>query len=102
MNSVHSRLFLVSVHLNHTIFFCQLGECWAGHSTQHNYARYGSAKKGCIQDDFQACQKNSRYCMGGRNRNMVYRIGKCHIKIVLNYQDQLILRTFVPLVTAHS
>ena len=72
--------FSFLLNLNHTIFFCQLGECWAGHSNLHNYARYGSAKSGCIQDDYQPCQKNTRYCMGGPYRNMVYRIGKYHVQ----------------------
>ncbi|XP_020601595.1 uncharacterized protein LOC110040659 [Orbicella faveolata] len=61
--------------LGYDIFGLQFyGECWAGHSNLHNYARYGSAKSGCIQDDYLPCQKNSRYCMGGRYRNMVYQI----------------------------
>lgn len=66
--------FWFLLNLNYAIFFCQPGECWAGHSNLHNYARYGSAKSGCIQDDYLPCQKNSRYCMGGRYRNMVYQI----------------------------
>ena len=72
--------FSFLLNCKHTIFFCQLGECWAGHSNLHNYARYGSPTSGCIQDDYLPCEKNSRYCMGGHNRNMVYRIGKYHVQ----------------------
>jgi len=51
------------------------GECWAGLSNQHNYARHGKAGIGdCIGDDYQPCEGDSRYCMGKQWRNMVYRI----------------------------
>lgn len=79
VGNVHPRSFLISVKFKSYQFFCHLGECWAGHSNQDNYAKHGSADSGCIQDDYQACQENSRFCIGGRNRNMVYQIGKNHV-----------------------
>ncbi|KAL9976290.1 hypothetical protein ACROYT_G013573 [Oculina patagonica] len=63
--------------LGYDLFGLQFyGECWAGHSGVHNYAKHGADdKKGCIQDDYLPCKtKTSRYCMGKRWRNMVYQI----------------------------
>lgn len=50
------------------------GECWAGHSGIHNYSQYGLDYSGCIEDDYQLCTKNSRYCVGKHFRNMVFQI----------------------------
>lgn len=52
------------------------GECWAGHSDKHDYSLHGedSSQQGCIGDDYQHCEDDSRYCVGKHLRNMVYRI----------------------------
>lgn len=70
--------FSFLLNLNSTIFFLKLGECWAGNSNQHSYARHGFSQ-GCIQDDFESCRNGYRYCMGQRVTNMVYRIGKFNV-----------------------
>lgn len=51
------------------------GECWAGHSGQHDHTQYGLDYDGCIEDDYQPCTANSRYCVGKHFSNMVFQIG---------------------------
>lgn len=50
------------------------GECWAGHSGQHDHTQYGLDYDGCIEDDYQPCTANSRYCVGKHFSNMVFQI----------------------------
>ena len=57
--------------------FRQTGECWAGHSNQHDYKQHGAdIYDGCIGDDYQPCKDTTRYCVGNQWRNMVYKIGR--------------------------
>ena len=57
------------------------GECWAGHSGQHDYTLYGLDYDGCIEDDYQPCTANSRYCVGKHFSNMVFQIGMFYFSV---------------------
>ena len=57
------------------------GECWAGHSGQHDYTLYGLDYDGCIEDDYQPCTANSRYCVGKHFSNMVFQIGMFYCSV---------------------
>lgn len=62
-------------HLGYDLIGAQFyGECWAGHSSQHDYAQYGADYPGCIEDDYQPCTEYSRYCVGRNWRNMVFKL----------------------------
>lgn len=61
--------------LGYDLFGLQFyGECWAGHSERDNYAEHGEDQQGCVEDDYQPCQRTTRFCMGKKLRNMVYQI----------------------------
>ena len=57
------------------------GECWAGNSGQHDYTQYGLDYDGCIEDDYQPCTANSRYCVGKHFSNMVFKIGMFYFSV---------------------
>ncbi|KAK3726389.1 hypothetical protein QZH41_016254, partial [Actinostola sp. cb2023] len=60
--------------LGYDLFGMQFyGECWAGKSGTHDYARLGSSKK-CRGDYYKPCGSLDRYCSGEHETNFVFQI----------------------------